>query len=485
MLLVSNRESVNLGEPSGLAVLETLLATLLVWGVAWYWDYYWHLWFSVVLTPLFLLRSPESVDKSRRWFAAYLADKTKITPRHTPLRFWVIFLPIILGVTVISAHVLTENFLVGHSGWMLYGRALLVGIVSVWIVVALAVAGSVAGSVVLALVIAFLLSLALAVADVAALAIALAFTVTLAGSAAVAVVAAVLGAAASGGDLVVALLLAGIPWMTGIWMRSLVIRIVATLCHPWRGLWAMPVNGQRIFLAIDVNHSPELIPGPESLASGFSPRTVRNLIQARGLLKRVMAMALFAAFLMPSLLYRWAIKSSAWFYWPLLFLHAESGRVDRIILYDSRLERVRQWLALWAFCMMLSMPVGMYYGWDFSSVFPVMAKLYRITFDLRLWSPWQWCVGIGILLTVIIPLYGSTLYHFLNHSPEQKSALPLSAFSIQVLLGLVQIRSVSMVIFLLLSGGYTGFILMDVSTQQNGGWLASVFSFYGRYLPKQ
>lgn len=485
MRLVSNRESVNTGEPSGLAILETLLAILLVWGIAWYWDYYRHLWIGVLLTPLFLLRSPESVDKSRRWFAAYLSDKTKITPRYTPLRFWILFMPLILGITVVCAYLLTQNFLVGQAGWSLYGRALLVGIVSVWGVVAMAVAGSVAGSVVLALVIAFVLSLALAVADVAALAVALAFTVTVAGSAAVVVVAAFLGSVAGSGDLVVALLLAGIPWMTGIWMRSLAIRIVATLCHPWRGLWAMPANGQRIFLAIDVYHSPELIPGPESLASALSPRTVRNLIQARGLLKRLVGISIFAAFLIPSLLYRWAIKSTAWFYWPLLFLHSESGRVEQIILYDSRLERVRQWLALLLVCLMLSISVGGQYGLDFSAVFPAIAtQLYRTAFDLHLWSPWQWCVGVAILLTLIITLYGSVLYHVLKQSPEQKTAPLFSSFSIQLLLGLVQIRSLSMVIFLLLSGGYTGLILMNISPQQDGGWLASVFSFYGAYLFK-
>ena len=490
MRLVSTAESVEKGEPTWLAVMETVLAVVCCWGAAWYFESHLHLWISILVAPLLLLRSPESIHKGTMWFAAYLADKTKITPRGTPIRFWGILLPLVLGITVVCAYAMTQSFLVDHGGWSLFLRSMLVGIIAVWVVVAVAVAGAMAGSVVLALTIAFVLALALAVADVAALAVALGLTVTLSSFAAIMVVLALVGAVAGTGDLTVAVLLAGIPWLTGIWLRSLGIRIVATLRHPLLGLRALPYNWQRILWVIDAKHSPELLPGPGSLASAVSPQNIRGLIHARGMLKRFFGIVLFSSFLLPALLYRWGIKSTFWFYWPLLYLHskpqqqdAETSKICLLNLYKGSMERSRQWLAL---ILLLCMSATTYFMdikvFIQSHVATVPARLYLETFDLSLWAPWQWCSVTTILLTVLIYAYGYAVFTIQNQWMKKKDALHDTAYHSWGLFCLMRMRNISTIAFLFLTGGYTGLVLQNISLQQLPDWLAILKEIYGPYL---
>lgn len=491
MRLVSNRESVEQGEPSWLAVTETLGAVALYWGGALYWDTCLPLCLSVLAAPLLLLRSQASTKQGAMWFSAYLADKTRITPRSTPVRFWGILLPLVLGITVVCAYAMTQNFLLDHDGWSLFLRAMVVGVIAVWVVVAVAVAGAMAGSVMLALVIAFVLALALAVADVAALAIALAITVMVASLAAIVVTLALVGAVAGAGDLAMAVLLAGVPWITGIWLRSLGVRIVATLRHPLSGLRALPDNWRRILWVIDLKHAPELLPGPESLASAFSPQNIRGLIHARGVLKQFFGMLLFASFLLPALLYRWSIKSTVWFHWPLLYLLSGSGqhtprhptaRISHVC--QDRSEKERQWLTLFLLAIMVittfSRDVQHVVQNHFSHS---VARLYLGTFDLSLWAPWQWCSLTMLLMTFFLYLFLPKTFKDPEDQAHGKAALMLASWHAWGLLGLARIRSISAIALLCLMAGYTSLALYDFSPHPLPEELLFLTEIYTSYLP--
>ena len=61
MVLVSTSESLKSKEVSFLAIVETILAVGIYWGLAAYYDMYWHLISSILVAPLLLLSSDKSV----------------------------------------------------------------------------------------------------------------------------------------------------------------------------------------------------------------------------------------------------------------------------------------------------------------------------------------------------------------------------------------------------------------------------------------
>jgi hypothetical protein len=58
------------GKISVLAAVETVLACACYWWVAFRFDTHWHLLTSILIAPLLLLRSPESIEKGLDWFMA-------------------------------------------------------------------------------------------------------------------------------------------------------------------------------------------------------------------------------------------------------------------------------------------------------------------------------------------------------------------------------------------------------------------------------
>ncbi|MBF0461612.1 MAG: hypothetical protein HQL87_09465 [Magnetococcales bacterium] len=359
MRLFSSQESVANGEPSWLAVLETLWATLLCWGMVWHGHTPWPVLLPLAMAPLLLLRSPASTAQGARWFAAYLADKTEITPFKTPLQFWGILVPLIVSVTSLCTSILAEHWLPNQTDWALFIRATLVGVVAMWIAMAIAVAGAMVGAVAVALTVAFSLALGAARAGVAEVAFAWALAVTLVGMVAAIVALMWMGSVAGEGELAVAIVLAGIPWIIGIWVRSLGVRLVATLCHPWRGLCAVPDNWRRVVWGLDFRHPPELVPELSLWTPAFSLAEIRAILRSSGILRKLFGLLAFGCFFLPALLYRWSLKSTIWFYWPLLYLEAVPRGRDPVVtahwraaLREGHRERMRRW---WSVLLLLAM----------------------------------------------------------------------------------------------------------------------------------
>jgi hypothetical protein len=69
----STEESVRRGIPSALAFLEVLIAVATYWTVAIYFKTSTHLWLSICIAPLLLLRSEQSIALGVKWFSAYIA----------------------------------------------------------------------------------------------------------------------------------------------------------------------------------------------------------------------------------------------------------------------------------------------------------------------------------------------------------------------------------------------------------------------------
>ncbi|MBF0584327.1 MAG: hypothetical protein HQL80_08845, partial [Magnetococcales bacterium] len=431
--LFSSPESIVRGEPSWLALLETVWATLLCWGVAGYFHTHWPIALPLGIAPLLLLRSPASTTKGARWFAAYLADKTKITPLGTPIRFWAILLPLIVGVTTLFTSLLAERLLPHYSQWALFLRATAVGLVAMWIAMAIAVAGAMVGSVVVALTVAFALAVGAARAGVVELAFAWALAVTLVGMAAALIAIMWMGAVAGEGELAVAILLAGLPWIVGIWLRSLGVRLLATLCHPWQGLLAMPDNWRRIVWVLDGRHPPELVPGLSLQTRALSWVEIQTVIHSRGVMKRLFGLLAFCCFFLPAILYRWSLKSTLWLYWPLLYLQPLPRSQDRseqeqwrITLQGGHWEHSRRWLSL---LLAILASWAHYYPQFFSTT-----EWHILYPDLDVVAAWQGFALALVLLTLAIHGAGRAVF-------------PLNG-----LIGLVWLRNLAGIIFLLWTG---------------------------------
>ena len=463
MRLVSNKTSIERGEPSWLAITETLLATLLFWSIAWRFDTYLHLLISISVVPLLLSHASKSAEKEARWFAAYLSDKTEITPLGTPLRFWCLLLPLIFAVTAICTDTLAQHWLPNHSGWSPFARAMLLGVVAMWIAITIAVAFAMAGAVIIALVVALALAMAVAETGVAPAALGLAMTVTLAAVLAIAIALALLGTVAGEGEWIVALLLAGLPWILGIWLRAVAIRIKATLHHPLLSLHTLPSHWRKNLWVIDSWHPPNMVPGSHALPSVFSPQNIQTMIHSRALFDQSFGIVLLLLFFFPTLLDRWSLKSTVWFYWPLIYLLSEPRDRNNLestaflsILHHAPLERLRRWSSLAMLAIMTATTFSAPLKHIIQSFPHIPARLYQQAFDLNLLTPWQGCCMISILFTGFIHAYSNAV----------RKSRP------SWLLWMVQIRSLNTVTLLLLSYGYTGSVLYGITAQDFHGWLS-------------
>jgi hypothetical protein len=347
----SSSESVKAGKATWLAIIETILAVGFYWWAAWYWETHWHLLASIIVAPMLLLRSDQSTKLGAKWFYDYWEDKTEISLKETPFRFWTI---IILAVILsgLASYFLASYLLPGHTGWSLFGQAFLLGFLTITIIIAGAVAGAVA----------------------------------------------------------VAVVIFSIPFSFGIWLRSLATRIWATLCHLGPGWRAMPNNWRHALLVVDFMHPPELLPGLKSLTDDFSFHSISIQIKKGDIFDKFISIFLAIIFFLPALLYRWSLKSTCWLYLPLIFLHHQSQRVftgggQAFVreLHHGRMENFRRFLSLGVIVSLVVSHFSLLMLHEISQKFPGGSVLvYLLAFDWRSLSIWQFLTLPSLVITIFI-----------------------------------------------------------------------------------
>lgn len=323
MRLISSPESVEKGEASVLAIAETLLATAVFWGAAWAFDSYRYLLVSLLVAPLLLLRSPQSVAEGAARFKAFLDDNTPITQSGSGGRIRLMFL-LSTAAAVATAVALSQCLLPGHADDALFWRAFPIGIAAVMVAGAVAVAVAGEG-----------MNETAVLLRVAALAMVAGVGVVAAGGAGGAAIRGVsAGVAALVGSFLVGMLIAAVtlilvpgvaavPAITfgaGKWLRSLVVRVVATRHHLAPGWRSLPDNGRHILLVVDSRHPPELVPGLTALTGeGYFEWLVAKFYDGPFREKLFFAPAI-VIFCVPALVYRWLLKATGWIYLPLAWL---------------------------------------------------------------------------------------------------------------------------------------------------------------------
>ena len=262
---VSTEESVERGTISVLACAEVAAGIWLYWWLIPRWfETNLHLLISVLVAPLLLLRSPASVAAALAAFqrfdeGGYFSLRSKRGA---------VALLLTVGSAAVVSWGLAETWLSGHDAWSLFWRAGIVGWIGVQIGIAVATAVVGGG--------------ALAVAVTVAMAVAVA----------------VAGAGAGAGAGFVTLVGPGL--LLGIWLRSVIVRIGATLRH-WKEGWRrLSVNWRSLVWAHDLRRPPELLPGIDQhpRLSYLGIENLLNLYKSQHGGERVLAIVLTASSLL-------------------------------------------------------------------------------------------------------------------------------------------------------------------------------------------
>nr|VFK15707.1 MAG: hypothetical protein BECKLPF1236A_GA0070988_101311 [Candidatus Kentron sp. LPFa]VFK31704.1 MAG: hypothetical protein BECKLPF1236C_GA0070990_101471 [Candidatus Kentron sp. LPFa] len=118
------------------------------------------------------------------------------------------------------------------------------------------------------------------------------------------------------------LLFVVISLIVGIWLRSLIVRVAATLRHPLRGIHELSNNWQRILWVIDSRHIPELVPDISARDESFTLSGLIKGICAQDKVLCLLGVPIIPLWFMLGFLYRWSLKSTCWLYLPLICLGA-------------------------------------------------------------------------------------------------------------------------------------------------------------------
>ena len=334
-----------------LAIIETLFFVLLTWGIAFYYNFYYYFFVPLVLTPFLMLKTPESVESSHHLFL-YEIDKNYFIRSA-----WIWFALIMSGlITFFIVTSLPENIYLINIGSQRYLIFLFVigaiFLISFAIVVATLVSGgkdivtkTVNESInevkiisnllktVVIIVGIFLIFKKINLKDSMIMLSIMSVTMSLSNG-------------IIGGFILI--------------IRSLLIKLFVTFrsitMSPLYTISYLPTNWREQVLVNDIFYTPELLPEIRKHNRDFQ---LIGLLHGNGLLQDKLEKLfryILAFFWVFAYLYRWSIKSTAWFYFPLAFVFNKRKLEDKTkgkTLIDDQTNTVKVWGYGFIFLMLL------------------------------------------------------------------------------------------------------------------------------------
>jgi hypothetical protein len=214
--------------------------------------------------------------------------------------------------------------------------------------------------------------------------------------------------------------------------------MAATLSHPLVGLRALPENWRQLVWCSDWADPPDLVPGhaPTRFGGAYSLSRQKLDGNRKDTDEYFSGLILALIYYTPTLLWRWAIKSTAWFYLPLLWV----GRGWQ----DLRGAALGQWGTAYAATWLNRTGLAIAALCLAGSAFAIFLPLEFLRLSARLeaagapmsplgylmvldWSalrdqPWQWFYGPSWLLTLALFLM---LDHHTKHIDRGADATAL------------------------------------------------------------
>lgn len=314
LVWISTPNSRESGHYTVLAIIETIAASAFGIWLFFATDYKYLLPSSLIIAFLMLLRSEQSVKLGVELFETYRKQEQISKPVFI-LTICLAFIAA-FGVTWWLAGI----WLSDHSGAILLWRAATLGLLAMSVGIAvtatqamtetLGIAGLVAGAAA-AMVAGVGTSTITGMGTIAGAEI-----VTIVGITAVAIV---IGSATGAGMLF------------GINLRAMIIRVYATTRNLFSGLLQIPNNWKTLSGKTDLKTAPELLPNLPRTSIFHSGHATKSLIddfKQRVYLKIAFRPIIILILFAPALLYRLYLKSTAWIYFPLVWL-AYVPKVDK------------------------------------------------------------------------------------------------------------------------------------------------------------
>lgn len=301
-------ESIIARQVSVLAIAEMFASMFLYWWLAWRFNWPWMVFGVIIVAPMLLLRSEQSIALGVGMLQTYWNGKEE---RFSKKEICLIGICSAL-VSGLVLYWFASHWLFAYTGWALFWRT------AVMMTVAVAVSVGAVG--------------AFSVAFSNSFSNALTFSVKFAGkgvvvvafAGAIALSFAVAGSGTSEKKDVVALLAITIPMALfipflplGILLRGFAIRLFATLKNPLAGLAQLPENWRESLLTIDFLHSPELLPQASVVDKDLSVKGLWETRKKYFHVEKVFLGILLLCLYLPAIAYRWSLKATAWLWFPL------------------------------------------------------------------------------------------------------------------------------------------------------------------------
>jgi hypothetical protein len=506
MVLWSTPESIERGEASWLAVLETILAVAAYWGIAWYFDTHTHLLISVLVAPLLLLRSLESTELGVKWFVNYWNDNTWNKFKYISMiykyfePFFVVYLFLHLGFNEIYFSLdENDNIKKAHYLLIIYGYLFLSSVLYFFIcpranknykpnLVSINGASFSKPFIYFAFTI-----YALAVIFI---------NIIIYNNGYFAEYYLIFNA----GALFYVLLyfafyvpLSVAPLVLGVVTKSIFIRFLATARFYKDGIFFISYNYAQAITCIDSIHKAEIIPDLSKVYDGFSIEMMAKEIHGKNIFIIISRKVIKFSWYFIATLYRWSLKSTCWLYLPIVYLaqpHHGTPKDDRLSLgewYNGRWEWFCRFLAIFATVSLVASAVAperFAQLYDLSPQAPIL--IYVLAFDLHNFPMWKWSGILSACITAFIYFYSDTphrRYREFNELDERSCARIRLAYKTRYIAGAATI---------ILSLGYAVLalpkinpasipdwlgILRDLDLTTLPHWLGFIRWIYGPYLP--
>ena len=480
----SSDESIAEGKISILAVVETLLSVAAYWLIWWWFDTTLHLLVSICVAPLTLLRSPASIETGIEMFQNY-SDRDDSGAIRTKSRIAIAVFVSLYACLLIQGVILfmgvppsniPGSILVAAA--LVYLMSFLAGVVTYSYLdmdfeTDFLLSGTIWTFVFPAAAVLFAINAwySLAIIFVVLGCLSLIFRGTVRGIIQV--------------PFLPALLLA---FLFGTAIRTLCIRFSATLMHLAAGVKTIGRNWNSLILSTDFLKFPEIVPGlSESNPSDSLNRVFQDMKDDDNRWFKAFALLGIATLFLPSLLYRYSLKSTCWFYAPLIYVAHLPAKLrdgdERLLWIRMQLSRPVIWLRLALAILTLTLAVFAAIDPDkLGSLLQAMGagdlpgNPFALAFVLD-WSsfqPWHYFTLPSAILTLILFGQHSDLRARLTHG----GAVDPFGVKVRALFAAERLRSLCVAGWLVLAFYYTAGWLYQCAGLT--GWLARVFAMaYG------
>jgi hypothetical protein len=475
-VLCSTPASVRARWGSILAYTEVAIAVAAYWWIALHFDTQRHLWISICIAPLLLLRSRESMARGVRYFTVFVDSRPyeQMTAGEA-LRTWKLWATLVLSALASGAtsYVLYRAWFIDSEGWSLFWRIA----VAMWLslnvgqaihVAAIRTRGIGLDTIEAAemprisgvIAVSAAIQIATTIPALAPLVI-VAATAVLMGSNLTAAIASSAGALVA---LVMSAAIAKAPWSvaalfgfySGLILRAVLTRFLATLRHLWAGLRAFPANWYQTLFSIDFFYPPELVPGYKGHVFFNFDSLYEDIRSIPGwnedkLFKSTVLCLLFV----PAYLYRLSIKSTFWLYWPLAYVANGAADETRPAVLFDRLAATSLGM-LSALVAAVSLGAFVVMNVHITELLPslrVAVQVAAIEFvfqlDFASQKPWVWFGVLSSGITLVLFLWAGYLRPELKHGPVDDKTMAAISWQAAWMKQLARISRVCSILLIL------------------------------------